>query len=55
MGSFGGGRVRVALVEPVVVEVAADNAFEQGKWRHLIRFVRVRPDLSPEEAAGPRL
>jgi ATP-dependent DNA ligase len=50
MGRFGGGKVAVQLVDPtLVVEVSADNAFEQGKWRHLTRFVRTRPDLTASE------
>jgi hypothetical protein len=54
MGRFGGGKVAVALVEPVlVVDISADTAFEHGKWRHLTRFVRVRPDLSPDDVVAP--
>lgn len=35
-------------VEPViVVEVAADVAYEHGRWRHRLRALRVRPDLDP--------
>jgi len=49
MGHFGGGTIQVTLVEPLVVEVSADQSFEYGKWRHLTRFVRPRPDLTPAE------
>lgn len=49
MGRFGGGRVAVTLVDPFVIEVSADQSFEYGKWRHLVRFVRPRPDLGVEE------
>jgi len=31
----------------VVVEVSADSAYEQGRWRHPPRYVRHRADLSP--------
>ncbi len=51
-GRFGGGRLSVALtrVEPaVVVEVSADAALQAGVFRHPLRFVRVRPDLRPED------
>ena len=46
---FGSGRDRVVLtrVEPVVVvEVAADNARQHGVWRHSLRVIRLRSDLT---------
>jgi hypothetical protein len=46
---FGSGRDRVVLtrVEPVVVvEVAADNARQRGVWRHSLRVIRLRSDLT---------
>jgi ATP-dependent DNA ligase len=51
-GRFGGGKLSVALtrVEPaVVVEVSADAAMQAGVFRHPLRYVRVRPDLRPED------
>ncbi|TFV48893.1 ATP-dependent DNA ligase [Blastococcus sp. TF02A-35] len=51
-GRFGGGRLSVPLtrVEPTaVVEVSADAALQAGVFRHPLRFVRVRPDLHPED------
>ncbi|MGY1672061.1 ATP-dependent DNA ligase [Geodermatophilus sp. SYSU D00710] len=51
-GRFGGGRLSVALtrVEPVaVVEVSADAALTAGVFRHPLRFVRVRPDLTVDD------
>jgi ATP-dependent DNA ligase len=51
-GRFGGGRLSVPLtkVEPdVVVEVSADAALQAGVFRHPMRFVRVRPDLRPDD------
>ncbi|MGY2083593.1 ATP-dependent DNA ligase [Blastococcus sp. SYSU DS0539] len=51
-GRFGGGRLSVPLtrVEPAaVVEVSADAALQAGVFRHPLRFVRVRPDLRPED------
>jgi ATP-dependent DNA ligase len=54
LGHWGGPPKRVTLVEPTaVVEIAADSAVDQGKWRHLTRFVRARPDLTPDEVASP--
>jgi ATP-dependent DNA ligase len=53
MGHFGGGKVEVTLVEPFVAEVSADRSFEHGKWRHVTRFVRTRPDLQPGDLAHP--
>ena len=49
---FGSSRARVALtkVEPVVVaEVLADSALQAGAFRHPVRFVRHRPDLTVED------
>jgi ATP-dependent DNA ligase len=46
---FGSGRDRVTLtrVEPVVVvEVAADAARQHGVWRHELRVLRLRADLT---------
>ncbi len=54
-GAFGGGRLSVPLtrVAPeVVVEVSADAALQAGVFRHPLRFVRVRPDLAPDDAPG---
>ncbi len=51
-GRFGGGQLSVPLtrVEPsVVVEVSADAALQAGVFRHPMRYVRVRPDLQPED------
>jgi ATP-dependent DNA ligase len=37
-------------VEPdVVVEVSADTAQDAGRWRHPVRYIRPRLDLSPYE------
>ena len=51
-GRFGGGRLSVPLtrVEPsVVVEVSVDAALQAGVFRHPLRFLRVRPDLRPDD------
>jgi ATP-dependent DNA ligase len=51
-GRFGGGRLSVELtrVEPtVVVEISADAALQAGVFRHPLRYVRVRPDLRPDD------
>ncbi|WP_243719572.1 ATP-dependent DNA ligase [Actinomadura sp. KC06] len=38
--------IRYVRTEPeTVVEISADTAVEQGRWRHPVRFVRLRPDL----------
>jgi hypothetical protein len=49
MGHFGAGRLPVTLVEPLVVEISADQSFEHAKWHHIVRFVRPRPDLAVGE------
>jgi ATP-dependent DNA ligase len=54
-GRFGGGRLSVPMtrVEPtVVVEVSADAALQAGVFRHPLRYVRLRPDLRPEDLPG---
>jgi hypothetical protein len=33
----------------VVVEVAADAALQAGQWRHVLRYIRHRPDLQPAD------
>lgn len=44
---FGVERARLLRVDPVLVaEVAVDPAQDQGVWRHLARWGRVRPDLT---------
>jgi ATP-dependent DNA ligase len=51
-GAFGGGKLSVPLtrVTPTaVVEISADAALQAGVFRHPLRFVRVRPDLRPED------
>jgi ATP-dependent DNA ligase len=55
LGHWGGAPRKVTLVAPdLIVEIAADTAIDRGRWRHLTRFVRARPDLSPAEVAVPR-
>jgi ATP-dependent DNA ligase len=52
---YWGGDIDIIRVRPdVVVEVAADNAFEHGRWRHVTTFVRPRPDLRPGDTTWPR-
>lgn len=47
LGRFSREPVAITRVEPtVIVEVEADTAFEHGRWRHLIRYRRLRLDLS---------
>lgn len=49
---FGSSRDKVKLtkVEPnMVAEVLADSALQAGMWRHPLRFLRLRPDLTPAD------
>jgi hypothetical protein len=49
---FGGGEDRVLLIKVrpgIVTEVAADAARQHGVWRHGLRFVRLRPDMTVDE------
>lgn len=52
LGGLAGQRkpAPITPVEPsTVVEVAVDTAFERGRWRHPVRFVRVRTDVDAGE------
>jgi ATP-dependent DNA ligase len=43
-------------VEPhLVAEVIADQAYEAGRWRHSVRHLRLRTDLSPDEVERWRI
>jgi ATP-dependent DNA ligase len=48
---WGGGAKRAlqSVVETLVVEVSVDTSFQEGRWRHPAKLVRVRPDLAPAE------
>ena len=42
--------VPLTRVRPdVVVEISADAALQAGVFRHPLRFIRVRPDLQPDD------
>ncbi|MFJ5696545.1 ATP-dependent DNA ligase [Arthrobacter sp. NPDC093139] len=45
--------VALTLVEPVVVEVSADTAWSGRSFRHALRLLRARPELSPAEVVLP--
>jgi hypothetical protein len=45
--------VTLTLVEPVVVEVSADTAWSGRSFRHPLRLVRARPELSPADISLP--
>jgi len=48
-----GARVEYTRVAPTrVVELTADLAFDDHRWRHPTRFVRLRPDLRPADLPG---
>lgn len=41
------GKVPITRIQPIVVaEVSADSAFDGARFRHPLRFVRIRPDLA---------
>ena len=41
--------VALTLVEPVVVEGSADTAWSGRSFRHPLRILRARPELSPSD------
>ena len=45
--------VALTLVEPVVVEVSADTAWSGRSFRHPLRVLRARPELSPADVSLP--
>jgi hypothetical protein len=49
-GQLFGERVAYTKVSPeLVVEIEHDLAHEHDRYRHLTRFIRVRPDLALED------
>ena len=44
----------VPVVESLVVEVSVDSSTQDGRYRHPVKLVRVRPDLTPAEVQ-PRI
>lgn len=46
--------VRLTLVEPLVVEVAADVAWSGTSFRHPLTYQRARPDSIPPTSNSPR-
>jgi ATP-dependent DNA ligase len=50
-GRWGRGEARphVGVVPDTVVEIVPDTGTVGGKWRHVVRFVRPRPDLGVAE------
>lgn len=39
----------LTLIEPIVIEISADLARDEGVFRHSVRFVRVRPEMTPAD------
>jgi ATP-dependent DNA ligase len=54
-GRFGAARgaVDLTLVEPIVVEVSADAAWDGSSFRHALRLVRPRPDAEVGSVTAP--
>lgn len=51
--STGRDVVDLTLVEPIVVEVRADVGWDGQSFRHLLRFLRARPELHPDGVLPP--
>jgi hypothetical protein len=47
--------VALTLVEPVAVEVSADTAWSGRYFRHPLRVLRARPELSPTDITLPEI
>ncbi|MCT9627391.1 ATP-dependent DNA ligase [Pseudarthrobacter equi] len=47
------GPVALTLVEPLVVEISADAAWTGNTFRHAVRYLRPRPELSPGDVVLP--
>jgi ATP-dependent DNA ligase len=47
------GPVTLTLVDPLVVEISADVAWTGNAFRHAVRYLRPRPELSPTDVALP--
>ncbi|UOD83357.1 ATP-dependent DNA ligase [Paenarthrobacter ureafaciens] len=45
--------VHLTLVDPIVVEIAADVAWTGNAYRHPINYVRARPELDPADVELP--
>jgi len=44
----------LTLIEPIVIEISADTARDDGVFRHSVRFVRVRPEMTPADLGCKR-
>ncbi|GAA4157243.1 ATP-dependent DNA ligase [Gryllotalpicola daejeonensis] len=44
----------LTLVEPFVIEISADTARDDGVFRHPVRFVRLRPEMTPADLGRRR-
>jgi ATP-dependent DNA ligase len=55
LGRFNASRgdIALTLVEPLVVEVSADAAWDGSTFRHLLRFSRPRPDAEVGSVTTP--
>lgn len=47
--------VQLTLVEPIVIEITADVAMTGDSFRHVVRYVRPRPEVPIAEVSNPRL
>lgn len=47
------GPVTLTLVEPLVLEISADVAWSGNAFRHAVRYLRVRPELDPQDVQQP--
>lgn len=52
-GSGRGDPVALTPVEPTVIEIAADTAWDGRRFRHSVRYLRPRPELAPADVELP--
>jgi ATP-dependent DNA ligase len=52
-GSRRGEPVHLVHVEPTVIEVAADTAWDGRRFRHAVRYLRARPEMAADDVELP--
>jgi hypothetical protein len=51
---FGRETIPAIPVDPIVVEISADATWTGESFRHLVRYLRARPELDPYDVKLPK-